>query len=110
MSTDEMAEKLATKRKLPSADINIVDEVAKRQRSWLQRSEETESATWRTVKFQRVATKWWLIQLDNQIQFSTMYAGIVFFRKRALGATGAHGQGSAFLRAFAAMGCQLGMP
>ena len=75
----------AASRKRPIADVDVIlpfDEVSKRQRAWLRRDETAEPKTWRPTKLHRVSTKWWLLQIDNQIRQCTHFSGLAHFQIR----------------------------
>ena len=61
-------------------DGEVFDEVSKRQRAWLRRDEDTQPKSWRPTKLHRVSSKWWLLQIDNQLRQNTHFCGLAHFQ------------------------------
>ena len=64
-NAEDEVQRKEDKKKRMMKDIGGEDAVAKRQRAWLGRDGDSAPSSWRPVKLHRVATKWWLIALDN---------------------------------------------
>ena len=53
-----------------------------RQRAWLTRTATSVNPTsWKPVTWHRLAARKWALAIDNQLQYSTEYAGLKYFRR-----------------------------